>query len=160
MHTCDLHFAGCMGHATAHVSVIEFQKRGLPHAHLLLWVTDRHKLRSSDDYDTAISAELPDKDDPNEQLLYDTVTRYGMPWHALACLGMLCKLEPNAVCPKLYVAGACYTAHVERTPSWASTIPMPHAAKMESAPRGTPIPSNRKRWTMMMGAFDGHVSEV
>jgi hypothetical protein len=64
-----------LGHAISFVSVIEFQKRGMPHAHLLLWVHDRHKLRSADDYDRAICAELPDPDDPNEALLYDTVTK-------------------------------------------------------------------------------------
>ncbi len=65
-----------MGHAVAYVSVIEFQKRGLPHAHMLLWVADRHKMRNSDDYDRAVCAELPDKDDPNERDLYETVTKY------------------------------------------------------------------------------------
>jgi hypothetical protein len=30
--------AGYLGHAISFVSVIEFQKRGMPRAHLLLWV--------------------------------------------------------------------------------------------------------------------------
>ncbi|GAU50427.1 hypothetical protein TSUD_300270 [Trifolium subterraneum] len=40
---------------------IEFQKRGLPHAHILLWLDSRDKLHSSDSIDSFICAELPDK---------------------------------------------------------------------------------------------------
>ena len=37
---------------------IEWQKRGLPHAHILIWLKDKIK---SDEIDSAISAELPDR---------------------------------------------------------------------------------------------------
>jgi hypothetical protein len=40
---------------------IEFQKRGLPHAHILLWLDSRDKLHSLDSIDSVICAELPDK---------------------------------------------------------------------------------------------------
>ncbi|XP_049360644.1 uncharacterized protein LOC125825341 [Solanum verrucosum] len=50
------------GPKTAHVFVIEFQKRGLPHIHLLLILKEGHKIRSADQYDRYISAELPTKD--------------------------------------------------------------------------------------------------
>lgn len=39
---------------------IEFQKRGLPHAHILLWLHGESKLTSPHDIDKKISAELPD----------------------------------------------------------------------------------------------------
>jgi hypothetical protein len=39
---------------------IEWQKRGLPHAHILIWLKD--KIRP-DQIDSVISAELPNKDD-------------------------------------------------------------------------------------------------
>ena len=52
---------------------IEFQKRGLPHAHILAILEPEDKPRSVDDIDSIVCAEIPD---PNEQpLLHDTVTR-------------------------------------------------------------------------------------
>lgn len=41
---------------------IEFQKRGLPHCHLLIWVPTEYKIREPEDLDQYISAEFPDKD--------------------------------------------------------------------------------------------------
>ena len=46
----------------AQVHVIEFQKRGLPHAHFLLIMQSNYKLTCPEQYDTVISAELPNKD--------------------------------------------------------------------------------------------------
>ena len=55
----------------AHIYVIEFQKRGLPHAHLLLILADSCKLRNPSDIDSVISAEIPD---PNtEPQLHDVI---------------------------------------------------------------------------------------
>ncbi|XP_057418929.1 uncharacterized protein LOC130713151 [Lotus japonicus] len=39
---------------------VEFQKRGLPHAHILLWLKPQYKLITGEDIDKFISAELPD----------------------------------------------------------------------------------------------------
>ena len=50
---------GSMGKIVAHVSVIEFQKRGLPHCHILIFFDERSKLRTPDDVDSLISAEIP-----------------------------------------------------------------------------------------------------
>nr|GEU92892.1 DNA helicase [Tanacetum cinerariifolium] len=53
------------GIVTGLLYTIEFQKRGLPHCHTLLWVDDKDKLQRAEDIDQYISAELPDpKDDP------------------------------------------------------------------------------------------------
>ena len=43
------------------VRCVEFQKRGLPHAHILLILHPDDALRDVDDWDTAVSAELPDE---------------------------------------------------------------------------------------------------
>ena len=39
--------------------VIEFQKRGLPHAHILLWLKENYKCKTGNQLDNMISAELP-----------------------------------------------------------------------------------------------------
>jgi len=49
------------GVLTAKVHVIEFQKRGLPHAHILL-ILQQHKPHGCNMIDTIVSAELPDID--------------------------------------------------------------------------------------------------
>ena len=38
---------------------VEFQKIGLPHAHILLWLSVDHKITSTSQTDQLISAELP-----------------------------------------------------------------------------------------------------
>lgn len=49
-----------LGEVLAHLVTIEWQKRGLPHAHILLILKALHRLRTVDDYDSVISAEIPD----------------------------------------------------------------------------------------------------
>lgn len=50
------------GKAAAQVHVIEFQKRGLPHAHMLIILKPDYKITSPDQFDKFVCAELPDKD--------------------------------------------------------------------------------------------------
>ncbi|KAM0884869.1 hypothetical protein ACQ4PT_030728 [Festuca glaucescens] len=50
-----------LGKVKAYVYVVEFQKRGLPHAHFLLIMEGRFKLTCPEQYDKLISAELPNK---------------------------------------------------------------------------------------------------
>lgn len=52
--------------------VIEFQKRGLPHAHLLIWLEE--KLHTPDKINRVASAELPDKE--KDPILYDLVVKH------------------------------------------------------------------------------------
>ncbi|XP_057430864.1 uncharacterized protein LOC130723720 [Lotus japonicus] len=40
--------------------IVEFQKRGLPHAHILIWLSEGAKLRTGSDIDKIISVELSD----------------------------------------------------------------------------------------------------
>ena len=56
----------------AEVYVVEFQKRGLPHAHILLTVAPEDKPTCLKDVDRLISAEIPDQ--ATYPLAYDTVT--------------------------------------------------------------------------------------
>jgi hypothetical protein len=48
----DLFKKHVLGMVIAHINVIEFQKRGLPHAHILLILYVADKPRGCDDYDT------------------------------------------------------------------------------------------------------------
>ncbi|KAK9063108.1 hypothetical protein SSX86_016978 [Deinandra increscens subsp. villosa] len=49
------------GAVTADLYTIEFQKRGLPHCHTLLWVAEPFRIRDAQQIDDYISAEIPDK---------------------------------------------------------------------------------------------------
>nr|GEW96603.1 hypothetical protein [Tanacetum cinerariifolium] len=56
------------------VYVIEFQKRGMPHSHILLWLEENYKCKTPNEIDDIISAEMPSPiADPNG---YKVVTDY------------------------------------------------------------------------------------
>uniref|UniRef100_A0A6N2LP42 ATP-dependent DNA helicase n=1 Tax=Salix viminalis TaxID=40686 RepID=A0A6N2LP42_SALVM len=62
------------GETIADVHSIEFQKRGLPHTHILVWLASKFKFRTSADIDSIVSAEIPDKNiDP---LCHDIVSKF------------------------------------------------------------------------------------
>ena len=72
-----------------HMYAIEFQKRGLPHAHILIIFADDDKLKTPDDYDDLICAEIPDPEkDPG---LYEIISNCNM--H-----GPCGSLNPNCPC--------------------------------------------------------------
>ncbi|OMO49907.1 DNA helicase PIF1, ATP-dependent [Corchorus olitorius] len=54
---------GHFGPALAVTYTVEFQKRGLPHAHILLWLQPSAKLKTPADIDKYVSAEIPDPDE-------------------------------------------------------------------------------------------------
>ncbi|XP_021980159.1 uncharacterized protein LOC110876288 [Helianthus annuus] len=62
------------GEINAVVYTVEFQKRGLPHAYICLFMKVDHKLPTIDHIDPFISAEIPDKKEDPE--LYSLVTDY------------------------------------------------------------------------------------
>jgi hypothetical protein len=51
-----------LGKVKAYVYVVEFQKRGLPHAHWLLIMQRKYKITCHEQYDAIITTELPDKE--------------------------------------------------------------------------------------------------
>jgi hypothetical protein len=85
----DLTKKGVLGKSIAHLYTIEFQKRGLPHAHILLILHRDHKLRGPEDYDTVICAKILDAE--MEPDLYQTVK--GCMMH-----GPCGTLHPHAPC--------------------------------------------------------------
>ncbi|KAG5532360.1 hypothetical protein RHGRI_026852 [Rhododendron griersonianum] len=64
------------GPVQAYTYVIEFQKRGLPHVHLLLILKKGHKLVTPEHFDQVISAEIP-KENENPHL-YAAVLKHMM----------------------------------------------------------------------------------
>ncbi|XP_065650298.1 uncharacterized protein LOC136078455 [Hydra vulgaris] len=56
----DIFKHGVLGKVVTHVQVIEFQKRGLPHVHILLHFLNDDKLETAHDINNLISAEIPD----------------------------------------------------------------------------------------------------
>jgi hypothetical protein len=53
---------GAFGDCLGTVWTIEFQKRGLPHLHLLIFLRRHARLKNADEIDRVISAQLPDPD--------------------------------------------------------------------------------------------------
>uniref|UniRef100_A0A0D3BP59 ATP-dependent DNA helicase n=1 Tax=Brassica oleracea var. oleracea TaxID=109376 RepID=A0A0D3BP59_BRAOL len=84
---------------TAALHQIEFQKRGLPHAHILLWIGNSTRTPSAEEVDKIISAELPNKEE--DPVAYSLVTKHMI--HG-PC-GLLDPKSPcmeNNVCTKKY----------------------------------------------------------
>lgn len=50
---------GVFGPHLADVWVVEYQKRGMPHAHLLLWLDQGYQFDTLDAVDGVVSAVLP-----------------------------------------------------------------------------------------------------
>ena len=53
---------GCFGKCQGRVYTIEFQKRGLPHIHILIFLHPEHRLQQPEQIDRLISTQLPDPD--------------------------------------------------------------------------------------------------
>ncbi|CAF4944016.1 unnamed protein product [Pieris macdunnoughi] len=64
-----IHLRDAINNNADAAEIVEWQKRGLPHAHILVWLID--KIRP-EEIDSIISAELPDPS--TDQLLFDIVT--------------------------------------------------------------------------------------
>ncbi|XP_042233760.1 uncharacterized protein LOC121873947 [Homarus americanus] len=64
---------GIFGTLQAWLYTVEYQKRGLPHAHFLFWIAPEHKIKA-EEYDLAISAEIPKKEQDKE--LHDLVMKH------------------------------------------------------------------------------------
>ncbi|KAK7273081.1 hypothetical protein RIF29_14127 [Crotalaria pallida] len=82
---------GVLGKVKSYMYVTEFQKRGLPHVHMLLILENNDKLRNPEDYDSVVSAEIPQGEQNAE--LRQTVLKHMI--H-----GPCGPLNPNSPCMK------------------------------------------------------------
>ena len=70
----DLFKHGRLGRAVTHVYTIKFQKRGLPHMHMIVFLHHDSKLQTPEHIDSLLSAEFPDED--REPELLELVKKY------------------------------------------------------------------------------------
>ena len=77
------------GRVVTTLHVIHFQKRGLPHAHILISFAAEDRLPGRDDFDSIVSAQLPDKE--THYLLYALVCKH-------ICHQECRKDHPSAAC--------------------------------------------------------------
>jgi len=66
------------GKIEAYVYVVEFQKRGLPHAHILVVLQEVYKLREAEDVDRFVRAEIPNPDHSLPTKTMDYPSNYGV----------------------------------------------------------------------------------
>lgn len=65
---------GCFGPVQGKVWVIEYQKRGLPHAHLVVWLENRNDFLIPENVDRIVSAQLPGPG--SDPLLVEAVKKF------------------------------------------------------------------------------------
>jgi len=98
---------GVLGIAVVDIHVVEWQKRGLPHSHILIILRSQDKLCDINDYDRIVCVELPDKSTHPE--FYNIVTSRMLhgPCGALhlscPCMvnGLVARVIPRLSSPKL-----------------------------------------------------------
>jgi len=66
--------AGYFGAVAGLVYTIEYQKRGLPHMHLLIFLQEQDKIHTPEQADSFISAQIPDAEETPQ--LYSAVSKY------------------------------------------------------------------------------------
>ncbi len=107
---------GIFGKVVANIHVIEWQKRGLPHAHILLILYSDHKPRRPDEYDHMVFAKLPDKD--AHPTLFEIVTSC-MLHGPCGTINPHCPCMADIVCSKGYPK-----AFIEHTTNTTDSYPI------------------------------------
>ena len=94
----DITHSNIFGPILAYVYIIEFQKRGLPHAYILLILDPSCRPKSADDYDKYVSAEIPQLLAPE---LYQIVIQH-MIHGPCGQANKNCPCMENGTCTKQY----------------------------------------------------------
>jgi hypothetical protein len=69
----DIHKNHILGRTIVRIYVVEFQKCGLPHAHILIFFTKDYKPHTVEDVDRMINAELPNLE--TNKLAHETIAK-------------------------------------------------------------------------------------
>ena len=143
----DLKTGMIFGEAVAHLSVVEFQKRGLPHAHILIILKASDRINSADDIDDTVIAELPPlptgpcppSTDTDARRKYDQAKRL----HELVCEHMVhndCSSRRDAPC--LNEEGFCskgYRKEFSEETRWSELEIYPEYRRRRPSPGAPPI---------------------
>ncbi|XP_010527539.1 PREDICTED: uncharacterized protein LOC104804874 [Tarenaya hassleriana] len=102
------------------IYTIEFQKRGLPHAHILIWLSERFRTPTARDVDMFISAEIPDKaKDPEGHSLVEELMIHGPcgiqnPYSSCMENGCCSKKFPKSYCERTVIDDSGYIKYKRR----------------------------------------------
>jgi hypothetical protein len=112
-----------LGVAVSDLMVVEFQKRGLPHAHILVILEEASRPRTQEDIDMLVSATIPDPvEEPRLHHLVSESMLHGPCRNGMACfVDGRCKLQY----PKPFVEESSLSNdsfHTYRRPNDARTI--------------------------------------
>ncbi len=117
----DLTTKGIFGtSAVAHLYVIEFQKRGLPHAHIILIMHECDQITTVEGIDNVVCAELPNPD--TQPILFSKVVHFnlhgpcGLPNPYSPCMqdGKCTKYYPKDFNPETYISETSYPIYRRR----------------------------------------------
>ena len=78
----DLLNKNILGQIRAHSATIEWQKRGLTHAHILIIIKEGSKPRTREEIDGVVHSEIPDKE--KNPLLHSVITSNNIHGHSTA----------------------------------------------------------------------------
>lgn len=108
------------GRTIAHLYVVEWQKRGLPHAHILICLCEEDKILTESDVDNITCAEIPDKE--LHPQAYKTVSKCmlhgpcGKAFPNSPCMvdGLCSKKFPKAFAEKTQLTQDSYPIYMRR----------------------------------------------
>jgi hypothetical protein len=107
---------GRLGRVVAFVLVIEFQKRGLPHLHLMLTLDPKDRPTTPEEIDRLVYAKIPDP--ATEPTLYKLVSEFHThgPCRNYGCwTGKNCKLGyPKPFTPRTVIVDGAYPSYLRR----------------------------------------------
>lgn len=100
----ELKIKEIFGKILAYTYVVEFQKRGLPHAHILLILDKEYGIKDAEEIDDIVCAEIPNKE--KEPRLYEIITKHMIHGpcgeHNMKCVCMEEGKDGKKVCSKNY----------------------------------------------------------
>ena len=105
----DIISGGIFGKTVAHMHVIEFQKRGLPHAHILIIIADQDRAMTPDLVDSIVVAELPPRpedtdceEEAEQRKRLQTIVMNNMIHGPCGSINPKCPCMDNGKCTKNY----------------------------------------------------------